>query len=73
MGEFLQLATAIIGGAAIFFRSFEKTKHLGYIIGIASSFFWPALEIYYHLWLVLPVNILYLYGWIRSYKIWRNK
>lgn len=72
IGESLQFVTALFGGAAIFLRSFERTKRLGYIVGITSSFLWPVLEAYYHLWLVLPVNVLYLYGWIRSYKIWRK-
>jgi len=73
IGETLQFFTALIGGAAIFLRSFNKTKHLGFIVGIASSFMWPVLEIYYHLWIVLPVNVLYFYGWVRSYKIWKNE
>ena len=72
MGHILQIITAILGGSAIFLRSFNRFKGVSYIIGILSCPCWIATEVYYGQWLLLPVNLLYIYGWVRSYRDWRR-
>jgi len=73
MGIFLQILTALIGGLAIFFRAKSKYKHLGYILGMLSCPCWVVLEIYYSQWYVLPINALYILGWVNGYLEWRKK
>lgn len=67
-GIILQLIVATVGGLAIAIRSMKRHKLLGCIIGLLSCPCWVALEIYYKQWYVLPVNILYFYGWWYSFK-----
>lgn len=68
MGIILQLIVATVGGLAIAVRGFKKYKLLGCIIGLVSCPCWIALEIYYEQWYVLPVNVLYIIGWWKSFK-----
>jgi len=73
MKELLQLVAVIVGTAAIVLRAEEGTlKKWGYYLGIISVPCWTILEIYYRQWIILPLNILYFWGWFKAYLKWRD-
>lgn len=72
VGNLLQILTASIGGLAIFLRSIEGHKKLAYVLGILSCPCWILTEIYYKQYILLPINALYLYGWISAYLQYRR-
>lgn len=65
-GIIIQIITSVTGGLGIFLRAIPSLKGLGLIFGCISCPCWVLTEIYYKQWYILPINILYIWGWYKS-------
>lgn len=72
----LQIICATIGSAAIILVGCKKhsTYRWGYVLGIINVPMWVLVEIWAAQWPLLPVNVLYLYGWcVGLHNHWKGK
>ena len=44
----------------------HSVYRLGYLLGCLNAPMWIAVEIYYAQWFLLPINIFYIWAWIRG-------
>jgi len=75
LGIVFQIICALAGGSAIILVGYKKQSiyRWGYLLGCLNVPMWVAVEIYYCQWYLLPVNILYIIGWLTGFKnYWRK-
>jgi len=66
----LQIICAILGASAIVLVGCKRhcLYRWGYLIGIINVPMWILVEILSEQWPLLPVNLLYFYGWIQGLR-----
>ena len=70
IGIMSQIICAILGASAVILVGCKKHSlyRWGYLIGIINTPMWVFVEVWYGQWFLLPINILYLYGWIAGFR-----
>lgn len=70
IGIVSQIICAILGASAVVLVGCKKHSlyRWGYLIGIINVPMWVLVEILCDQWPLVPVNILYLYGWIAGFR-----
>jgi len=69
-GILLQIICAMMGGSAIVLVGCKRHSiyRWGYVIGCLNAPVWIFLEIWYAQYFLLPINILYVTGWLIGLK-----
>lgn len=72
----LQIVCAVLGASAVILVGCKRHSiyRWGYVLGIINVPMWILVEIWATQWPLLPVNVLYLYGWIQGFRNhWKKK